>query len=354
MSKKATQTATAAAEAHYADIARRGMDAVAAPRAIEPVNESMMSADDFYCEIETITVPEDYPTLALPDPEAESFAADIEAYGQHTPILIVRMADGRNVLADGLRRLRVAQELGWLEIQARTLVAGDEGSGGISPERVTLSALAHRRHLTKSQIAFVAMPTIEKIVAASKSRRESNLRKDGSRVASKVENSTIEETMETIADKIGVHRQMLFWAAFVHRAFRDGITRADGQHTPGEILREQFQPGLLGVATDAEGEMRTSLSGVYRGIKSLETTAGTPRGATAPALERFCKSLAGASRGLAALARDWQAAPMPERTKAETALADLIAAAPYELAYAAWAKAETALEERQKGPRANA
>jgi ParB-like chromosome segregation protein Spo0J len=79
---------------------------------------------------ETLTMPikkigERFGTLRIADPAAEqAMLRSMLKYGQQTPVVVCRMAEGKSELLDGFKRLRAGRQLGVNELLVRTLDVG--------------------------------------------------------------------------------------------------------------------------------------------------------------------------------------------------------------------------------------
>lgn len=97
------------------------------------------------------------------DEEFAALKADIQAHGQHDPVLVYR-----DEVLDGRHRYRACTELG---IEPATLVVDDHDIGG-DPFDYVWSCNFHRRHLTTSQRAMVAVSLKRAREADAKRRQE--------------------------------------------------------------------------------------------------------------------------------------------------------------------------------------
>ena len=118
---------------------------------------------------------------------------DIREHGQREPILLD--PDGR--ILDGRNRYRACRELG-IEPQTRMW----EGNGD-SPLSVILSLNLHRRHLTSSQKAAIAIEILPMLEAEAKERQ----RKSGGAVPQKIAEPEKGEAREKAAQLVGTNRE---------------------------------------------------------------------------------------------------------------------------------------------------
>jgi hypothetical protein len=96
----------------------------------------------------------------MSEEELDTLAKDIKAHGQHHPILLY---DGQ--ILDGRNRYEACAIAG---VEPKTLQW--DGSGG-SPTEFVLSLNAHRRHLTASQKAMVAVNALPLLQAEARERK---------------------------------------------------------------------------------------------------------------------------------------------------------------------------------------
>ena len=94
----------------------------------------------------------------MSEQEYAELRADIEANGQHTPIVVY----GGQVL-DGRHRLRACEELG--------LMPRTEAYAGREPLQFVLSMNLHRRHLSTAQKAEIARQALPHLREQAKERQ---------------------------------------------------------------------------------------------------------------------------------------------------------------------------------------
>ena len=140
-----------------------------------------------------------------------------------------------------------------------------------------ISGLAHRRHLTKSGIAYLSAGLIEQAFTASKHKRLENLA--NSQCFPKVSAETPFKTAEDLATEIGIGRNLLFEARKVHELFADKRTytfNVVGGSRDGSVvectLREWFEPRILMAPIGGEHEQNRplGLGGVIAGTASVK------------------------------------------------------------------------------------
>ena len=89
-----------------------------------------MTADPAHVVQEMMSMPitrigERFAPLRIADPVAEqAMLRSMVKYGQQTPVVVCRIADGDPVLLDGFKRLRAGRQLGIKELTVRTLDVG--------------------------------------------------------------------------------------------------------------------------------------------------------------------------------------------------------------------------------------
>ena len=89
-----------------------------------------MTADPTHVAQETMSMPitrigERFAPLRIANPIAEqAMLRSMVKYGQQTPVVVCRIADGNPELLDGFKRLRVGRQLGIKELTVRTLDVG--------------------------------------------------------------------------------------------------------------------------------------------------------------------------------------------------------------------------------------
>lgn len=89
-----------------------------------------MTADPTHVAQETMSMPitrigERFAPLRIANPVAEqAMLRSMVKYGQQTPVVVCRIADGAPELLDGFKRLRVGRQLGIKELTVRTLDVG--------------------------------------------------------------------------------------------------------------------------------------------------------------------------------------------------------------------------------------
>jgi len=97
----------------------------------------------------------------LPDEELADLAADIKAHGLQNPLVLL---DGK--LLDGRNRALACKKTG---VAVKTL---SWKPNGISPAQWVMSQNLHRRHLTPSQRAVIAVESEPLFIAEAKQRQK--------------------------------------------------------------------------------------------------------------------------------------------------------------------------------------
>lgn len=132
-----------------------------------------------------------------------SLCDDVRVNGLREPLLI----DPDGFVVDGEIRWHVARQL---QLSGVPVSVVED-----SPATVMLMSLAHRRHLTKSGLAYASYPLLVPALEESKQRRLANL-KNGTKPGAFAVGA---ETAETLAESIGVSRRLFFYAKEVHEIF---------------------------------------------------------------------------------------------------------------------------------------
>ena len=157
------------------------------------------------------------------------------------PILL----DSQGRIVDGRHRCWAAQMLGWQTVPTQTVP--DE-----QIYNLIFHTLAHHRHYTKGQLAFIIVPIMEDIFAESKARTLENLKK--SPVSSICTDATTPEkgckTPETLALSLGISYRVLMQAKELRTLFGNDQTKrtlTDKNEVTEEnvTLEEFFTPRIL-------------------------------------------------------------------------------------------------------------
>lgn len=171
---------------------------------------------------------------------------------------------------------------------------------------IALNALVHRAHYTKGAIAFLAVDMLKSAFDAGRSIRLRNLRnlKESSNVVS---DDIRAATVEALAEKLGIHRDLLSKAREVHKKFAADRKKypftIEGGERDGErallTLEEYFLPRIFRQATGGEHESARpmGLGAVIAGIAGVQNTKGTVKH-TATQLDLFKGGLDALSKRL--------------------------------------------------------
>lgn len=124
----------------------------------------------------------------LLEDDLEQLAADIKANGQHDPI---QLHEG--LVLDGRNRLAACELAG---VDPQTVLWSDPGCG---PTAWVISKNLHRRQLSKSQAAMVAVDALPMLEAEAKERQGSR-----SDLVAKMPQSDLPRSRDTAADLVGV------------------------------------------------------------------------------------------------------------------------------------------------------
>jgi hypothetical protein len=154
------------------------------------------------------------PELPKDDPRFVSLVNDVHERGVLCHLLIVEHTEGdrtRRLIIDGRNRWRAAKLLGIGELPWRTVPDDQTAS-------VILAGLIHRMHYTKSAIAYLAFPLMILAHQEAQSRRLQKLKKGQQFPV--VSAGDYGETVEELAERIGVGRNLYFEAKRVHQIFQ--------------------------------------------------------------------------------------------------------------------------------------
>ena len=226
------------------------------------------------------------PELAEESLEFLAIAGGIEKCGIIQPLLVDEQ--GR-ILDDHSRTLlRCARRWQMKSVPVQVRDSGDVHA-------LIIHSLAHRRHFTKSALAYLACPHLGPAFAAASEKRLKNLA--NCQCFSKVAEGTIgAKTVEALATDLGIERRLLFEARKVHEEFEDEkkyrfLQFANPASDVVEMtLREYFEPRILRAPFGGEHEQHRpmGLGGVIAGIATVrEEKRGIYSPKTASQLELF-------------------------------------------------------------------
>lgn len=145
---------------------------------------------------------------------------------------------------------------------------------------IIIHSLAHRRHLSKSAIAYLAYPHLQPAFEYARQRQLKQVRDGGA-----VSGETTESTVEDLAAALGIGRNLLFEAQEVHRKFADKkiyTFNVRGGAKDGGVmectLKQWFEPKLLQPFVGGEHELSRpiGLGGIIAGIKQVIAASENP------------------------------------------------------------------------------
>ena len=208
------------------------------------------------------------PELPEGSEEFLALAAGVKRVGFTRPILIDQE---ERIIDDHSRNLaRVARRWQFADVPVQVRSSED------APMLRTHS-LAHVRHLSKSAIAYLAVPDLQPALDAARLRQLENLRKspdiaEGNSVAFEA------KTVEDLAEELGVSRYLLRMAIQVRKAFEDKkqyTFNVQGGAKDGSVmectLKDWFEPRLVQAYVGGEHEQNRpmGLGGILAGITAV-------------------------------------------------------------------------------------
>lgn len=208
------------------------------------------------------------PALDEKSPEFLAIAAGVGRCGILQPILI----DEQGRVLDDHSRTMIRCALRW---QLKTVPVQVRASEEV--HLLIIHSLAHRRHLSKSAIAYLAVPHLDQEFETSRARRLQNIAKNATNHDSPA--SGLSKTVDDLAEELGVGRSALFEARKVHQAFADKAIyqfNVTGGKRDGDVvectLKEWFEPKILRPPIGGEHEQNRplGLGGVIAGIASVK------------------------------------------------------------------------------------
>lgn len=214
------------------------------------------------------------PAWGTDDPRMEALRAAMQE-GATVPALLMT-ARREIVCIDSLNRWRAAMAL-QLDTVPVQFVADDQVA-------TTALALLHRRHFTKSALAYLCYPLMERAHNEARQRRLENLRnwQKGQCLPESARSALSRNTAEDFAEFIGIGRRLFALAAYVHKEFASPVKydiQIQGGRHDGAIreqtLKEHFEPRILAEMYGDEHEQHRpmGLGAVARGIGSLKSEA---------------------------------------------------------------------------------
>jgi hypothetical protein len=205
------------------------------------------------------------PELAEDSPEFLAIAAGVGQVGVIQPLLI----DDQGRILDDHSRTALRCALRWQIKSVPVQVTAEENI-----DLIIIHSLAHRRHLSKSAIAYLAVPHLAPAFEIARQRRLKQI-KDNSVVSS----GDFFKTVEEMGEVLGLGRNLLFEAQRVHTAFADKkiyTFNVCGGKRDGEIvectLKAWFEPKLLQpfIGGEHESNRPLGLGGILAGIASIK------------------------------------------------------------------------------------
>jgi hypothetical protein len=259
------------------------------------------------------------------DPRYIALVEDIRERGIDQPLLV----DGENRVLEGRRRLRAAKQLQLAQVPVIVREAGDVYG-------IIVNGLVQRGHYTKSQLAYLTYPLMDKLFAESKGRRLKNLRK-GQQTPESTLPVLSGKTVDEYSHQIGVSRVLFFQAQEVHRVFAKDTAKYDFQEDDGPIqhltLKEHFQPRIL------DPEKPCGLGACLAGIAGMKATKG--KGKKNPAqLELFTEGFDTLTKRFTY----WNKFDQEDKAKCKAVIVNAVAAMPQDLCE----EFEAALKARKK------
>lgn len=238
------------------------------------------------------------PELGEESPEFRAIAAGVGKCGVIQPLLI----DSQNRILDDHSRTLLRCARRWQLDAVPVQVRGSEEA-----HLLIIHSLAHRRHLSKSAIAYLAVPLLGPAFEVARAVKLKQV----------VENSVVQsvdycpKTVEELAEELGISRALLFQAKQVHREFeiktKYAVNVKGGAEDGAECLmtlREYFEPKILAPFTGGEHEdsRPIGLGALLAGIPSIKAGQTDPDkfNPKGNQLDFFSKLVTGASRQLAA------------------------------------------------------
>jgi hypothetical protein len=213
-----------------------------------------------------------HPALeVLPDWERSdgrmlALVEDIRERGLDQPLMV----DSTFRIVDGRKRWRAAR---LLQLKAVPVVVRADGElAGI-----VLNSLLQRAHWTKSQLAYIVFPLVERAYQEAQQRHLERLKNwNKGKIVQPLDDLQFPSKTEDFAVKLGVSRALFLDAAKVHALFQKHKERHQFQvegeeHLGPRTFREYFEPLIL----DQERPM--GLGAVVAGIAGYLSTRQLPK-----------------------------------------------------------------------------
>ena len=225
----------------------------------------------------------------LSEDELRPIRAGMQRNGITQPLLI----DAQNRILDDHSRTLWLCAKAWAFTEVPVLVRASE-----DVHLLIIIGLAHRRHLTKSAIAYLAVPHLQPVFDAAHAQMLQKLAKTPAILGVPSETPSV-KTADELAEDLGIGRNLLFEARKVRTAFADRKKHSflvSGGPKDGDIvectLKDWFEPRILRAPIGGEHEVNRpiGLGAVIAGIAGLESTKDKPR-EDRPQLELFSRSV---------------------------------------------------------------
>lgn len=192
----------------------------------------------------------DLPMPPDDDPSTKAVISSICEMGVLQPLKVCK---GRVV--DGRLRLRGAIAAGLAEVPTVEIDEQDVAS-------VILHLLLARRHYTKSALAYLAVPILEAALTETRKRAVQAAKIGASASSSKCTPCTFANTVEEIAERMGISQRYLLEAKAVRKKF-----------SSYPQLREQWKPKILSGEMGL-GQVQQAISGKIAALHGNTTPKG--------------------------------------------------------------------------------
>ena len=209
------------------------------------------------------------PELPQDSSEFLALAAGLKKAGFIRPILV---DENEQVIDDHSRSLLVAA-LRWgkdiPEVPVQVCCSADAPI-------IRIHSLAHVRHLSKSAIAYLAVPDLQPALDAARLQKLENLRK-GQQTPEGSSGAFEAKTIEELAEELGICRETLKRAIEVRKAFEDkkkySFNVKGGERDGATVectFQEWFEPKLLQsfIGGEHEDNRPLGLGGILAGIEA--------------------------------------------------------------------------------------
>ncbi len=227
--------------------------------------------------LEPHPVLKDIPALAKDHPDVKAAARTLRRTGLQRPLQI----DEQNRLLDEDSRMH------WLAAKAANLreVPVVVLAGALAPF-IALTSLVHRRHFSKSAIAYMAVPMLEPAFKAAQQWQAKCLQiPNVSRSPlSGLPDEDGPTSVAEFAEELGICRSLLFAAKDLRAEFERDQKRYEFENDEGQsvemTLKQRFEPRILAQLAGDEHEHKRpmGLGGVKKAIGSVRSTKGELRG----------------------------------------------------------------------------